>query len=275
MNIENVKSFWNSNPLFQGESRFESGTKDFFAEHEKVALEDCFAGAMDEKIFNNTVKDSLVLDVGCGIGFWIIEFSKRGYKHITACDLTEKAVEIAKKRCEVYGVEAKITVGNAEKLEFEDGSMDHINCQGVIHHTPNTEACIREFTRVLRDGGTASISVYYKNIFLRSWPLFKWLSHLLHLLGFKLIGRGRENIFAAKDASEIVRLYDGSNNPIGKYYSQKQLRELVDPYFEVKDIYFHFFPARSLPIKIPQTLHKVFDRYLPFMIYANLQKKKH
>ena len=24
MNIENVKSFWNSNPLFQGESRFES-----------------------------------------------------------------------------------------------------------------------------------------------------------------------------------------------------------------------------------------------------------
>ena len=37
--------------------------------------------------------------------------------------------------------------------------------------------------------------------------------------------------------------------------------------------FFHFFPARSLPFKIPKFLHFLLDRYLGFMIYFNLKKE--
>ena len=45
--IEDVKSFWDSNPLWTGESKFESGSLEFFEEHRKVYIDDCFGGSFD------------------------------------------------------------------------------------------------------------------------------------------------------------------------------------------------------------------------------------
>jgi SAM-dependent methyltransferase len=271
--IDEVRSFWNSNPLFKGESNFDIGTKEFFIEHEKIVIQDCFAGQLDQKIFIPMKKDAKILDVGCGVGFWIVEFGKRGYHNLYACDLTPAAVEIARKRAQIFGVKAEVQIGNAEMLPYENDSFDHINCQGVIHHTPNTESCVAEFSRILKKDGTASLSVYYRNFFLRCWPFAKWIGKVLSKFGFKLNGRGRENIFALDDVNEIVKLYDGAGNPIGKSYSAPQFIKMLEPYFEIQEVYFHFFPARSLPFKMPEFIHKFFDRFCPFMIYVNLKKR--
>ena len=58
---------------------------------------------------------------------------------------------------------------NFENLHFENETFDHVNCQGVVHHTPNTQKAINEIFRVLKRGGKASISVYYKNFLLRNY----------------------------------------------------------------------------------------------------------
>jgi len=42
-----VKQFWETNPLWTGESTLEPGSFEFFEEHRKVYLEDCFAGSFD------------------------------------------------------------------------------------------------------------------------------------------------------------------------------------------------------------------------------------
>ncbi|HBY55527.1 MAG TPA: hypothetical protein DEG23_01760 [Coxiellaceae bacterium] len=118
---------------------------------------------MDERIFPNISKTSKILDLDCGPGFWVIEFASRGFKNIYAADLTETAIELVKKRAELYSATVETSVSNAEKLKFEDDEFDHVNCQGVIHYSPDTEACIREIHRILKASGTASISVYYKN----------------------------------------------------------------------------------------------------------------
>lgn len=75
-----------------------------------------------------------------------------------------------------------------------------------------------------------------------------------------------------RDAQEIVRHYDGAENPIGKAYSLEELRDMVSPYFRVEETFLHFFPARSLPFSIPRGLHRLLDKRAGFMIYASLRK---
>lgn len=197
----------------------------------------------------------------------------RGLNNITAADLTEKALEITRKRCSLYGVHVETCCENAESLSFADESFDHVNCQGVIHHTPDTEKAVREIARVLTKEGTALISVYYRNTLLRLWPCLRWLGYPLTLLGGGLRGRGRSKIFLEKNVDEIVRLYDGAENPLGKCYSKVDLVDMLTPYFAVEEIFYHFFPARALPFCIPRRLHRWLDARSGFMIYALVRKK--
>jgi SAM-dependent methyltransferase len=273
--IEKVRDFWEKNPLWTGESKHQPGSLSFFKEHKRIYYKDCFAGSFDPRFLpiNDKSKSLKILDLGCGVGFWATEFASRGFTDVHASDLTHKALELTATRLDLHGLKADLSLQNAEKTSFEDESFDHVNCQGVIHHTPDTNSAVKEIFRILKPGGSASISVYYRNIFLQAWPILRSSGWLLSQLGGKLKGRGRENIYQESDVNEIVRLYDGAENPIGKSYSKKQLIDLLEPYFMIKETYLHFFPARSLPFKIPNCIHRFLDKRCGFMIYATLQKK--
>lgn len=272
--IENVKEFWEKSPLFTGESDFEPGSPEFFDHHRQVSIDDVFAGDLNAELFPKDTSHGDVLDLGCGPGFWSMELLQRGAKSVTAADLTENGLALTRKRAEVYGFDIITSQQNAEAMTFEDKRFDHVNCMGVIHHTPDTEACVREIARVLKPGGTASLSVYYLNVFLRAWPVLKYAGRLLHWIGSGLKGRGRENIFALDDVAEIVRHYDGSDNPIGKVYSRKQFREMLAPYFEIEEEFLHFFPARAFPFRIPHALHAFLDDHAGFLIAVQVRKKR-
>lgn len=273
--LDSVHDFWQNNPLWTGESAFEAGSQPFFDEHRKVYIADCFSGNFDLRFLpppRNAGQKIKILDLGCGIGFWVTEFGLRGLSNLHGADLTQNAIDITAKRLEAYGVTAALSRQNAEQLTFDDSSFDHVNCQGVIHHTPDTDRTISEMARVLKPDGTASISVYYRNAILQSWPYLRWLGWPLGKLGGGLKGRGRESIFLEKDVDQIVRLYDGSDNPIGKSYTRQQFIDMLKPHFIVEETYLHFFPARTLPFKIPSFLHRWLDRNLGFMIYASVRK---
>jgi 2-polyprenyl-3-methyl-5-hydroxy-6-metoxy-1,4-benzoquinol methylase len=94
--INDVKRFWEANPLFAGESSFQVGSKEYFEEHRLVYIEDCFAGQIDSRIFPEFANCDNVLDLDCGPGFWAVELSQNGAKQITAADLTEKAIKLLK-----------------------------------------------------------------------------------------------------------------------------------------------------------------------------------
>jgi 2-polyprenyl-3-methyl-5-hydroxy-6-metoxy-1,4-benzoquinol methylase len=271
--LDDVRSFWEDNPLWFGETKYKPGTIEFFEEHRGVVVKDCFAGRLDDRILPAEENRRNVLDLGCGPGFWTVELGLRGCKEITASDLTSKALELTRKRCEIYGINAQLSQQNAEMLTFEDEKFSHVNCQGVIHHTPNTEACISEIARVLEDNGTACISVYYRNILLKTWPLLKWAGKIIAKFGGGLHGRGRENILTVNDLDEIVRLYDGKDNPIGKSYSNESFESMLNPYFFTVETFLHFFPARALPFGLPTRLHRFLDRNVGFMIYKRLKKR--
>lgn len=272
--IDDVKSFWEANPLWQGESDYEPGSLAYFEEHKKVYIDDCFAGEVNPKIFPDEQHRGQVLDLGCGPGFWTVQLHNMGCKQIVAADLTENALRLAGARCSQYHVEnVTFRQENAEEMSFADGVFDHVHCPGVVHHTPDTEAAVAEIARVLKSDGTATIAVYYKNWFLRNWRWISWIGKIFSIFGAKLKGRGREGIFAQDEVNEIVRLYDGKANPIGKAYSRSEMTSLLAPHFQIKSLYLHSFPARTLPFRLPHKVHRFLDKKFGFLIYAELVKK--
>jgi ubiquinone/menaquinone biosynthesis C-methylase UbiE len=268
--LDQVRNFWERSPLFTGESTAPAGSREYFEEHRRVCIDECFVGKIDPRFLPRNLE--AVLDLGCGPGLWTVEFLRAlPIERMVSADLTERALELTRARLALYGVNSETQRENAEALSFGDATFTHVHCNGVIHHTPDTERCVREIWRVLKPGGTAMISVYYKNFFLRNWTRLSWLGSLLLRAGATLKGRGRERIYGTKDAAEIVRLYDGAQNPIGKAYSKDEFVAMLKP-FRVDEIYYHFFPARSLPFRLPRFIRRRLDSAIPFLIFANVTK---
>lgn len=168
-------------------------------------------------------------------------YARRGFK-VTALDLTDVAVQITKKSLELNNLKANVRQGSVESLPFDDNSFDYIISNGVIHHTPKTEQAINEFYRVLKPGGIASITVYYKNWFLCNpfWLIVRLLIPFL----LKLM-RGREKIFKIKTPDQLVRTYDGNDTPIAKMYTKKQASNLFHS-FSILKMKSHYFPVRFI-----------------------------
>lgn len=275
VDIDSVRAFWARHPLWTGESQHAAGTAQFFEEHRRITIDEALGGQFDLRCMPPPAAPGqcrAILDLGCGIGFWSAEFAMRGVRGIVAADLTTQALDITRQRLAGLGVGVELRQENAEALSFSEATFDHVNCQGVVHHTPDTQRAIAEIARVLRPGGTASISVYYRNVALRMWPALRWLGFVLAKLGAGLKGRGRERIFLERDAEQIVRLYDGADNPIGRCYSRAQFLKMLRPHFEVQQTFLHYFPARALPMPLPRWLCRWLDAHLGFMIYANVRK---
>ena len=274
ISLQEVKSFWDSNPLFFGEFDGDLGSREYFEQHEKIVIDDCMAGELDERFFSFLDSGHSILDIGCGPGFWVRHFCRMGL-NVFACDLSTTAVELTKKSLELYGLKAQLSEGNAESLSYRDGSFDYLNCQGVIHHTPNTAGCIGEFFRVLKPGGLVCFSVYHRNFVLRSPIVLRMVSAALsRRVGLK--GRGREHILRESDPDEIVRLFDGEDNPLGKSYTVDEMLNMIrsNNLIPIKT-WHHYFPARGFHLKISKRLHKVLNDRFGLLIVYLAKKPEH
>lgn len=268
-----VRSFWERTPLFSGETAAEPGTLAYFKAHEAVYLSDVFPHARIPERFFPFAPGDKVLDVGCGPGFWTRTLARRGYV-TSAVDLTETAVALTRKSLDLFGLTADVRVGDAEALPFEPASFDGVVSHGVIHHTPNTQQCVNEIARVLKPGGCAVVSVYYRNLVLRSPALTKAVSKLLSRT-VSLPGRGREQLLSSGNADEIVRLYDGSENPLGKSYDRAQFEDMFrHAGLSVEDHWRWYFPLRSFGTagKALQPAHQLVSTHCGLMIAVQARK---
>lgn len=101
-----------------------------------------------------------VLEIGVGLGADHQCFAEAG-ADLWGIDLTERAVEHSRRRLAAFGLSSHLAVGDAEHLEFPDGSFDLVYSWGVLHHSPDTPKAIAEVWRVLKPGGEARIMIYH------------------------------------------------------------------------------------------------------------------
>lgn len=265
--VEDVRSYWNTNPLFSHEVDM-TNLDDFFKEFDRIKVQDVERYAMPYWEFEKS-KGLKVADIGCGPGWITVNYAKNG-ADIHSVDLTPKAVELTKKHLNYYNLQGNVQVGNAEELPFEDEYFDLVVSSGVLHHTPDTQKAINESYRVLKKGGRAKLTFYHRGI-LHSKVGFGFTKMIMKILG---VGHpGAKKMMDADTIDDFIRQYDGEANPVGiGKTTQGWIESLEQAGYTVEGHELHFFPARFLPFTVPGLVHKVLDNYFGTMIYFNLKK---
>jgi SAM-dependent methyltransferase len=229
--IEQVRDYWNRRPCNIRHSPKPVGSREYFDEVEarKYFVEPHIPRFAEFEKW----RGKKVLEIGCGIGTDTINFARHGAE-VTAVDLSEKSLEVARQRAAVFGLGDSIRFyqGSAEELRaiVPSNSYDLIYSFGVIHHTPHPERVIEELAHFSHSGTTLKIMVYYRY----AWKVFS-----------VVFTHGRGQFWRM---SEIVARHSEAQTgcPITYTFTHRTARELVERGgFRVIDMWVdHIFPYR-------------------------------
>lgn len=99
----------------------------------------------------------VVLDVGVGNGNAAIAAARRGAT-VTGVDLTPAQIERARARCEREGVDVDLRVGDAQDLDFEDGTFPFVTSVMGVIFAPDHHLALTEMARVRAPGGVIAVT---------------------------------------------------------------------------------------------------------------------
>lgn len=226
--VDQIRAYWDSHPLgvqYQSRPGLEIGSPEFFADIRPWMNPFKFSWIM-ERIDREAglLQGKRLLEIGCGMGFDSLEFLKRGVR-VTATDLTPTAVRLAKRHFELAGVQAEdVRVENALDLSFPDETFDAVWSNGVLHATGDTPRAIREARRVLKTGGRAIISHFYRRPSWMYW-ISKW---------------GRENIEHKEE-----------DPPVNEFYSDSEILAMFEGFeiLEAAREHYRALPAKRTGVK--------------------------
>lgn len=230
------------------------GTPDFFAavEDHRYALEP----AIPELAGFGGWRDRDVLEAGCGIATDGINFARHGARY-TGVDFSDSAVELARHRFGLEGLDGEIVQASIAALPVADATQDLVYSNGVIHHLPETAEVVAEMHRVLRPGGVARVMVYHRDSLNYRFNILvvrRLLAGLLLVPGAaESLGRltaerpdvfeGHRRLLREHGARYLLdrRLFldnntDGPDNPLSKVYSKGNARELFGDFSSVRTV---------------------------------------
>jgi ubiquinone/menaquinone biosynthesis C-methylase UbiE len=208
-----VKDYWNENPCGTQFTGLQWGSREFFDEVERFRYD--VQPFMADVMEFDKHKGERLLEIGCGLGTDLLQFA-RGGAIVTGVDLTEKSIDLVRKRFAVYNLAGEAMTADAEHLPFADNSFDIVYSFGVLHHTPNTPKAISETYRVLKPGGKIIMMLYHRQS----------LHVLLGSPAMRLMKRLRKKELSATD--DWIRIYDGDRNPLGKAYTRSEVRAMMN-----------------------------------------------
>lgn len=175
VSIERVRDFWDSRPCNLGHSPLEVGTREYFdaVEARKYFVEPHILRFAEFKRW----QDKRVLEIGCGIGTDTVNFARCGGR-VTAVELSNKSLGIARQRARVYGLESRIQFycGDAEELNrfVPIEPYDLIYSFGVIHHSPHPGCIIAQIRQYMHPGSIVKIMVYHSFSWKALWILLAY-----------------------------------------------------------------------------------------------------
>jgi O-methyltransferase/aklanonic acid methyltransferase len=128
---------------------------------------------------------------------------------VTGIDIAPGMVEaLTADLCERGITNAEVRVGDAEALEFEDGSFDAVLGGFMIFFCPHPERVLSEFARVLKPGGVVSLTIFDGDT-----P-----SKFLRDVGTELFGEQDRRASEAFDRAEVLDpalVAAGFEQPVG------------------------------------------------------------
>jgi ubiquinone/menaquinone biosynthesis C-methylase UbiE len=138
---------------------------------------------------------------------------------VTATDLTPNAIKMTKRHFEIEKVRAQdIRVESVLNLSFADQTFDAVWANGVVHATGDTPRAISEIHRVLKPGGQAIISHFYRK---PSW------------------------MYSLKQIPGVNIEFDEQDPPINDFLTEKEIENLFAEFHIVETEREHY---RLLPV---------------------------
>ncbi|KAJ4328621.1 hypothetical protein N0V84_000980 [Fusarium piperis] len=96
------------------------------------------------------IRDTKILDAGCGTGLVGASLAKRGAKHIDGIDLSPGMLQVAERS----GVYKTLSVANlSRRLDIPDQTYDVIVCVGTMTQGHVGPEAFDEFARIVKPGG--------------------------------------------------------------------------------------------------------------------------
>jgi SAM-dependent methyltransferase len=246
-----VQAFWDEHPCGVKFAPGEIGTQYFFEEIEKHRY--LTEGHILKMLPLDQVQGKRVLEIGCGLGTDGGQLARHGANYI-GMDLTPTAVQLTRRRLQLFKLPGMVLEADAENLPFKEGSFDIVYSHGVLHHTPDTQRAFDEVHRVLCVGGQAVIMLYHRDswnywgniMFLRrlgtALLAFDWGPSVVHRLTGESIDRLRQHqeYFCKQGIGYLRRDVflshntDGPGNPLSKVYTRSQVRQMFCRFSTVK-----------------------------------------
>ncbi len=173
--IAAVRAYWNSRPCNIRHSTKPVGTREYYDEVEarKYFVEPHIPQFAEFDRWTG----KKVLEIGCGIGTDTINFARAGAQ-VTAVDLTEQSLEVARQRAKVFGLEHRIQFIQADAETLSEivpvERYDLVYSFGVIHHTPDPNRVLDEIRKYVTPDSTVKIMVYNRWSWKVFWILFAY-----------------------------------------------------------------------------------------------------
>jgi ubiquinone/menaquinone biosynthesis C-methylase UbiE len=253
---EQVRSFWNANPVCAGAIPHPRGSREYFEHFDRLreAIDPREQAARIHEFDAFTGKR--VLDVGCGNGYVLSHYARHGAE-VHGVDITPAAVQLSRQRFALYGLAGSFREADAEHLPYPDAFFDCVCSMGVLHHVPDPARAVAEIYRVLKPAGRLIVMFYHKN-------------SALYRMNF-----GLRRLLTGKSRRQLVNEYDGAGNPKGEVYSKADLARLLERYhdIEMRARYLEgFMVVPKLGRFLPRLLLRPFERFWGFNLYAKARK---
>lgn len=166
-----------------------------------------------------------VLEVGVGLGTDLVEYAKGGAQ-VYGLDLGEEQINLAKMNFKLRQLDyCELSAQDAMNIQYPEKFFDLVYSFGVLHHAPDTQKCIQEVHRVLKEDGHAIIMLY-----ARGWKHYLKRCLIQGLILGKYFRLGSWQA-VYNDASEV-----NGGSPRTAVYTKKQVKELFKefPHVEIR-----------------------------------------
>lgn len=257
--IARVRDYWNNRPCNIRHSPAPIGSREYFdqVEGRKYFVEYHIPGFADFERW----RGKKVLEIGCGIGTDTMNFARAGAE-VTAIDLSEKSMELARQRASIFGLQDRIRFchGNAEELStfLPVEPYDLIYSFGVIHHTPHPDAVLEQLCRYTGSGTAVKIMVYHRRSYKVAWILLTE-------------GKGKfwklEELVAKNSEAQ-------TGCPVTYTYTRREARELLERHgFRVRDVSVeHIFPYRIADYVQYRYVKEWYLRWMPQPLFRAMER---
>jgi SAM-dependent methyltransferase len=122
----------------------------------------------------NHPQDSLLLDLGCGLGDRTLLYSAAVSRHVIGLEIEPLRAIVAHQKAVESGASVSIVIADAAALPFVSGCIQHIVSDDTWEHLLRPDRAMKECTRVLQPNGSLSIRTlpYYSPWGAHAW---RWL----------------------------------------------------------------------------------------------------